>query len=102
MKTLAIRLDDEQHAQLSVLAQLEGTTVTDFIRSAIDAQLQAKRSQPEIAAKAEQVLAEIDAEAANQRSAIATLFASGEGDKGESATPPASGRGSRRKPTSES
>ena len=74
MKTLAIRLEDTQHAQLSVIAQLDGTTVTDFIRSAIDAQLEAKRSQPELAAKAEQVLADIDAEAANRRSAIATLF----------------------------
>ena len=97
MKTLAIRLEDEQHAQLSVLAQLEGTTVTDFIRSAIDAHLLTKRSQPEIAAKAEQVLAEIDAEAANRRTAIATLFASSEGDQGDGAAAPTSGRG-RRKP----
>ena len=98
MKTLAIRLDDEQHAQLSVVAQLEGTTVTDFIRSAIDARLEAKRSQPEIAAKAQQVLAEIDAEAANRRNAIATLFANSEGDQGDG-TQAASSRGNRRKPT---
>ena len=32
MKTLAIRLDDELHAQLSVLAQLSGTSLTDEIR----------------------------------------------------------------------
>ena len=31
MKTLAIRLDDELHAQLSVLAQLSGTSLTDEI-----------------------------------------------------------------------
>lgn len=99
MKTLAIRLDDEQHAQLSVLAQLEGITVTDFIRSTIDAQVEAKRSQPEIAAKAEQVLATIDAEAATRRSAIAGLFAESEGEAG--ADKPGGSR-SRRKPTSES
>ena len=88
MKTLAIRLEDAQHAQLSVIAQLDGTTVTDFIRSAIDAHLEAKRSQPELAAKAEQVLADIDAEAENRRSAIATLFDStGDDDKDDEAKP---------------
>ena len=83
MKTLAIRLEDEPHAQLTVLAQLEDISVTDFIRQAIEAHVQAKKEQPELAARAEQVLADIDAEAANRRSAIATLFANSEGDQGE-------------------
>ena len=99
MKTLAIRLDDEQHAQLSVLAQLEGSTVTDFIRSAISAQVEQRRSQPDIAAKAEQVLADIDADAASRRSAIAGLFAPSEGTPPEDKSP---GSRQRRKPTGES
>jgi predicted transcriptional regulator len=78
VKTLAIRLDDELHAQLSVLAQLEEVSITDAIRQAIEAHIEAKRSQPELAARAESVLAAIDAEAANRRGAIATLFSSPE------------------------
>ena len=36
MKTLAIRLEEDQHAQLSMIAKLEEVTVTDAIRQAIE------------------------------------------------------------------
>ena len=36
MKTLAIRLEEDQHAQLTMIAQLEQLTVVDAIRQAID------------------------------------------------------------------
>ena len=74
MKTLAIRLEDDTHAQLSMLAQLEELTVTDAIRQAIDSYIDAKRSQPELTARAEAVLADIDRDAASRREAIASLF----------------------------
>jgi predicted transcriptional regulator len=74
MKTLAIRLEDDTHAQLSMLAQLEELTVTDAIRQAIDSYIAAKRSQPELTARAEAVLADIDRDAATRRDAIASLF----------------------------
>lgn len=74
MKTLAIRLDDELHAQLSVLAQLSGTSLTDEIRQAIEAHLQTKRANPELTERAKLVAEEIDQEAAARRAAISTLF----------------------------
>jgi predicted transcriptional regulator len=74
MKTLAIRLEDDTHAQLSMLAQLEELTVTDAIRQAIDSFIEAKRSQPELTERAEAVLADIDRDAASRREAIASLF----------------------------
>jgi len=74
MKTLAIRLEDDLHAQLSVLAQLEGRTITDEIRQAIEAHINTKRSHPDLTARAEAVLGEIEQEAATRRSAIASLF----------------------------
>lgn len=98
MKTLAIRLDDEQHAQLTVLAQLEEISVTEFIRTAIDAQLQAKRSQPDLAAKAEAVLADINAEAEARRSALTGLFAPPEDSEPAQAPEPTGTTGRRRKP----
>lgn len=40
MKTLAIRLEDEQHAQLVILTKLSETSLTDAIRDAINAHIE--------------------------------------------------------------
>ena len=53
MKTLAIRLEDDLHAQLSVLAQLEELTITDAIRQAIEEFIESKRHNPELTARAD-------------------------------------------------
>jgi hypothetical protein len=74
VKTLAIRLDEDQHAQLSLIAQLEGLTITDAIRGAIDSWIQSKRSNPELQQRAEAVLVTIEQEAATRRNAIASLM----------------------------
>jgi plasmid stability protein len=74
MKTLAIRLDDELHAQLSVMAQLCGTTLTDEIREALETHLKSKRANPELTARAKTVSEEIEHEAQARQAAITTLF----------------------------
>jgi predicted transcriptional regulator len=86
VKTLAIRLEDDMHAQLTMLAQLEELTVTDAIRQAINSFVEAKRSNPELSAKAEAVLADIDRDAASDRDAIASLFESGQPKAGRVAS----------------
>lgn len=78
MKTLAIRLDDELHAQLSVLAQLSGTSLTDEIRQALEVHLKTKRANPELTERAKAVSEEIEHEAQVRQAAIATLFGSTE------------------------
>lgn len=78
MKTLAIRLDDELHAQLSVLAQLSGSSITDEIRQAIEAHLDASKANPELSQKAQAVLDDIEREAEGRKAAIATLFGAAE------------------------
>jgi len=101
MKTMAIRLDDDLHAQLQVLAQLSDTSITEVIRSAIDAHLQAKRHDPALVAQADSVLADIDAAAASRRDAIATLFApepkTGDGTRTSAGEEHATSRGRGRK-----
>ena len=92
-KTLAIRLDDSQHAQLSMLAQLLETTVTDVIRSAITERIQTMSSNPLVAERAEAVMAKIDAEAATRRDAIAEMFKAADGGD----PPPAKPAGRTRK-----
>ncbi len=87
MKTLAIRLDDDLHAQLGVIAQLGELTVTDAIRQAIEQWIELKRSQPELTARAQSVLDDIERDAAQRRSAIATLFG-GSSDEAPTTEPP--------------
>jgi predicted transcriptional regulator len=103
MKTLAIRLDDDVHAQLGVIAQLGELTVTDAIRQAIDQWIERQRSQPELTARAQSVLDDIEREAEQRRSAIATLFggdAAPAAPSDASATPLRRSRGTRERGTS--
>ncbi len=74
MKTMAIRLEDELHAQLSVVAGLEGQTVTDVIRAAVLAYIEERKGT--LSNKAEEALADIERDATARREAIAALFGS--------------------------
>lgn len=74
VKTLAIRLELGLHAQLSVVAQLQGHTITDEIRLAIEAHIDRVRSDVGLTAKADAVLEDIERDAAARREAIASLF----------------------------
>jgi predicted DNA-binding protein len=74
VKTLAIRLEPDTHAQLSLIAQLRGSTITDEIRAAVEAHIASAKSAPELAAQADNVLEDIEREASARREAIATMF----------------------------
>ena len=74
MKTLAIRLEEDLHAQLSVLAQLRGSTITDEIRAAIEGHLEASKHDPALTNRAQAVLDDIERDARARQAAIATLF----------------------------
>lgn len=76
VKTLAIRLEPETHAQLSLIAQLRGNTITDEIKAALDAHIAGVKQTPDLAARAGSVLEDIEREALARRTAIATLFGS--------------------------
>lgn len=78
VKTLAIRLPDELHAQLALVAQLDGISLTDAIRQAIEMLIERKRAEGDLAARAAQALEEIEREATARREAIQALFGSGE------------------------
>lgn len=78
MKTLAFKADDELHAQLTAIAQLEETTVTELIRTAVVNHLEAKRADGTLAARAQQALDEIDRDAAARRDAISAMLGSTE------------------------
>ena len=87
MKTLAIRLEEDLHAQLSVLAQLRGSTITDEIRAAIEGHLEASKHDPALNNRAQAVLDTIEREAEGRRAAIATLFGTPAEQSGEVGKP---------------
>ena len=95
VKTLAIRLEPDTHAQLSLIAQLRASTITDEIRTAIEAHIESVKSSQDLVGRADSVLEDIEREAAARRAAIATLFGSSD-VPAEAPEPPAPGRRSAR------
>ena len=73
-KTLAIRLPDELHSQLVLIAGLEGLSLTDTIRQAIQELIDRKRGDGELAAQAAKALEEMEHDAAARRQALQALL----------------------------
>ena len=84
-KTVAIRLDETVHAQLSIIALLADTTITEEIRAAIEAHIDTRRESDKLATKARGVLDDIERDATTRRDAIETLFNTSSGTR---TTPP--------------
>lgn len=73
-KTLAIRLDERIHAQLRLIAQLSDRSLTEEIRIAIDARIQAAQDDPALVARAHEAQHQIEREAAARSAALAGLI----------------------------
>jgi predicted DNA-binding protein len=86
VKTLAIRLPDELHAQLVLVASLEGLSLTDTIRQAIEELVERKRADGNLAAQAAKALEEMERETESRRHALQALLG-GEQAPGEETTP---------------
>ena len=110
VKTLAIRLEPDLHAELTLIAQLREQTITDEIREAIETHIVRIKSDPTWANKADDVLVEIERQAAKQRDAFARLFGTADQPEAPStdaatsqpAEPAPGGRGRRRSTASDS
>lgn len=74
VKTLAIRLSDELHAQLAIVAHLDGITITEAIREAIEGYIQRQRTEGDLATRAAIALEEIERDAEARRAAIQALL----------------------------
>jgi hypothetical protein len=95
MKTLAVKLEDGLHAQLTALANLEGVPVTEAIRQAIESHVARLRTSEDLSAKAAALLEDIEREANSRREAITALL------NGDSAMDPPTASRSRRSRESE-
>jgi ferric-dicitrate binding protein FerR (iron transport regulator) len=65
---------DSARVQLEVLAQLNGRSVTEEVRLALEAWIEKSKSDPKVLARAEEVRADIEREAAARRGAIEAIF----------------------------
>jgi len=74
VKTLGIKLPDDLHAQLVLIAGLDGLSLTDAIRQAIDYYIERKRGEGDLAERAARALGDIEREAALRRDALQALF----------------------------
>ncbi|MGO3527561.1 hypothetical protein [Glutamicibacter arilaitensis] len=74
VKTLAIRLENEVHMQLTLIAQLKGSTITEEIRQALAAHVVQAKASSDLVSQAESAMAEIEREAAARRDVLAQLF----------------------------
>lgn len=71
-RNVAVKVEQGTHDQLGVLAKLDGKQIPDVIRQAITEYLDRKRT--ELAERADEVVAEIEREAAAKKSAMQSLF----------------------------
>ena len=71
LKTLAVRIEEGLHAQLRFIAQLNGSTITEEIRKAIEHRIATAQDDPDLIARAQQARDEIEREAATRAAAIA-------------------------------
>lgn len=102
VKTLAIRLPDELHAQLVLVASLEGASLADTIRQAIEELIERKRADGNLATQAAKALEEMEQEAQIRRQALQALLGQSGETSSQEAPPdePASrGRSRRNEPT---
>ncbi|MCE7006605.1 hypothetical protein LWC34_27800 [Kibdelosporangium philippinense] len=75
-KTLGVKLSDTVHAQLTLIASLDGQPLVEAIREAVEQYIERKRSEGDMAARAARALEEVQREAALRRGALEALFGS--------------------------
>jgi hypothetical protein len=92
MRTLAVRVTPDYHAQLSMVAQVDGISLTDLFMRALDNYMTSRRDAPEFQAKVQAALEEAEAQMARTKAMLLGTLPEAEpgGD------PPATGRGRRK------
>jgi hypothetical protein len=84
-KTIAVRLPDDEHAQLVLIAALEEQSLNDTLRQAVLALIEVKRAGGDLAAQAAKALAEMEQEAASKRAALQALLGPSGDETGQQA-----------------
>lgn len=70
-RTIAVRVEENLHTQLSFIAQLSGSNLSEEVRKAIEVRIATAQDDPELVAKAQRAREEIEREAKARSAAIA-------------------------------
>lgn len=71
---LAVRMPEELRTHLDILAQLNGRSTTEECRVALETWVLNAKNDPKVAARAQEVAAEIEREASAKRAAISSIL----------------------------
>ena len=96
MRTLAVRVTPDYHAQLTMVAQVDGISLTDLMMKALDSYMATRREAPEFKAKVQAALEEAEAQMARTRAMLLGSLPEAGSVSEAGAEAPSSGR-SRRK-----
>lgn len=75
-RTIAVRVQESLHTQLSFIAQLAGTSLSEEIRTAIETRIAGAQDDPDLIARANKAREEIEREAAARSAALAGFMGS--------------------------
>jgi hypothetical protein len=96
VRTLAVRVSPDYHAQLSMVAQVDGMSLTDLMMAALDSYMASRREAPDFKAKAQQALEDAEAQMARTRAMLLGALPEAVSTGESGAETPSTGR-SRRK-----
>jgi hypothetical protein len=74
IRPLSVRMTETARAQLEILADLNGRSVTEETRVALEHWVERSKSDPKVQERAESVRQKIEREAATRRGAIDSIF----------------------------
>jgi hypothetical protein len=69
-RTLAVRVSPDYHAQLAMVAQIDDMTLVDLMMKALDSYMTERREAPDSQARAQQALADAEAQMARTRAML--------------------------------
>jgi len=96
MRTLAIRVPPDYHAQLAMVAQIDEMSLTDLMMAALDAYMASRREASDFQAKAQKALEDAEAQMARTRAMLLGTLPDAASTSEPSADTPATGRGRRK------
>lgn len=95
VRTLAVRISPDFHAQLSMVAQVDGVSLTDLMMAALENYVASRRQAEDFQAKVQAALAEEEARMARTRAMLLGTVSEDTTSKNGTDTP-ATGRGGRK------
>jgi predicted transcriptional regulator len=99
LRTVAVRVSPDFHAQLSMVAQVDEMSLTDLMMQALENHVAARREAPDFKAKVQKALEEAEAQMARTRAMLLGTLPEGSTSEGE-AGGPTTGRARRKDETS--